>query len=90
MESREGEGYNWEPFIGRALGYLCLHLADMRSKTLLEQADFLMGFGLPRKEAAVVLGTSDESLRVLASQRAKRTSSGSAKPKRVTPGRKRA
>ena len=42
-------GIQWQPFIGRALGYLCLHLADMRSKTVLEQAEFLMALGMPRR-----------------------------------------
>jgi hypothetical protein len=66
--------FDWKPFIGRSLGYLCLHLADMRAKTMLEQADFLMRWGLPRREAAVVLGTTDESLAELARRRAKRES----------------
>jgi len=30
--------------------YLCLHLAEMRSRTVLEQAEFLMGLGMPRRE----------------------------------------
>jgi SAM-dependent MidA family methyltransferase len=64
--------FDWTPFIGRALGLLCLHQADLRTKNLLDQAEFLMNLGLPRKEAAVILGTSDDSLRVLAAQKAKR------------------
>jgi hypothetical protein len=64
--------FDWQPFTGRALAFLCLHLADMRSKTVLEQAEFLMQLGLPRKEAAIVLGSSDESLRVLARNKAKK------------------
>lgn len=71
MEQRIAE-FDWNPFIGRALAYLCLHFADLRGKTRLEQADFLMGLGLPREEAAAVLGTTDESLRVMANQRARR------------------
>jgi SAM-dependent MidA family methyltransferase len=67
--------FDWDPFIGRSIAYLCLHLADMRSKTTLEQAEFLMQLGLPRKEAAVVVGSSDESLRVMARQKAKRRAS---------------
>lgn len=65
--------FDWQPFIGRALGYLCLHLADMRSRGVLEQAEFLMSFGLPRREAAVIVGSTDESLRVLARHKAKKT-----------------
>ncbi len=70
------EEFEWEPFIGRALGFLCLHLADMRSRSVLEQAEFLMAFGLPRREAATVIGSTDESLRVLARNRAKRAAKG--------------
>ncbi len=65
------EEIDWEPFIGRALGYMCLHLADMRSRSVLEQAEFLMGFGLPRREAATIVGSTDESVRVLMSNKAR-------------------
>jgi hypothetical protein len=64
--------FDWQPFIGRTLGYLCLHLADMRSRGVLEQAEFLMAFGLPRREAATVIGSTDESLRVLMAQKTKK------------------
>lgn len=66
------EEFDWQPFIGRALAYLALEAADMGSRTTLERAEFLMKFGLPRKEAALVVGSSDESLRVLAREKAKR------------------
>jgi hypothetical protein len=64
--------FDWQPIIGRSLAYLCLHLADMRSRTILEQAEFLMALGIPRREAAVVVGSTDESLRVLARHKAKK------------------
>ena len=66
------EEYDWQPFIARALAYLALDSADMGSSTTLERAEFLMKLGLPRKEAALVVGSSDESIRVLAAQKAKR------------------
>jgi SAM-dependent MidA family methyltransferase len=44
----------------------------MRSRTILEQAEFLMALGIPRREAAVVVGSTDESLRVLARHKAKK------------------
>jgi hypothetical protein len=72
MEQKTAGEFDWNPFIGRALAYVCLHFADLRERTRLEQADFLMALGLPRSEAASVLGTSDESLRVMANQRARR------------------
>lgn len=71
--------FDWQPFIGRSLAYLCLHLADMRSRTVLEQAEFLMALGMPRREAAVVVGSTDESLRVLARQKAKKAAAKGAK-----------
>lgn len=75
MARAASEDFDWEPFIGRALAYVCLHLAEMRSRTILEQAEFLMELGLPRKEAAAVVGSTDESIRVLARQKAKRAAS---------------
>jgi hypothetical protein len=81
-ERMQTEGYDWEPVIARSLGYLCLDAADLGKRTVLERADFLMGLGFPRRDAAIVLGTSDESLRVLANQRAKKqASNGKAKAK---------
>lgn len=68
--------FDWQPFIGRALAYLCLDAADMGSNTTLQRAEFLMNLGLPRKEAALIVGSSDESLRVLARQKAKREGAG--------------
>lgn len=81
-KSTQLEKFDWDPFIGRALGYLCLHFTDLGKKTVIERADFLMALGLPRREAAAVLGTSDESLRVLANQRAKRQA-GAEKARRL-------
>jgi endonuclease/exonuclease/phosphatase family metal-dependent hydrolase len=64
--------FDWQPFIGRSLAFLCLHLADMRSKTILEQAEFLMAMGMPRREAAVVVGSTDNSLSELVRRKAKK------------------
>ncbi|MEX1046856.1 MAG: hypothetical protein WD757_01275 [Actinomycetota bacterium] len=71
MARQQDTDFDWGPFTGRMLAYLGLHLADMTGKTILEQAEFLMGLGLPRKEAAVVVGSSPESLAVLARRKAK-------------------
>jgi hypothetical protein len=72
MARSDAEEFDWQAFTGRALAFLCLDAADMQSATVLERAEFLMNLGLPRKEAAIVLGSSDESLRVLARQKARR------------------
>jgi hypothetical protein len=74
MAKSANEEFDWQPFIGRSLAYLCLERADMGSRTILEQAEFLMRLGMPRKEAAVVVGSTDESLRVLARQKLTRAS----------------
>ena len=74
------EEFEWQPFIGRAMAFLCLHLADLRRGSVLEQAQFLMSLGLPRREAAAVLGSSDDSLRVLMGRsKAKRAAPSGAK-----------
>src|SRR5439155_3349273 len=67
-----GTEFDWTPVIGKALAFLCLHYADMRDKRVGKQAEFLARLGVPRASAADLIGTSDESLRVLAGQRARR------------------
>ena len=69
----ETEEANWLSVIGRSLAFLCLHYAEMRSATKLEQAKFLERFGLSRREAAEVLGSSEASLRVLEDREGKRS-----------------
>ncbi len=72
---KEQAEFDWAPVIGKALACICLHFADMRSAKVGEQAEFLERIGLPRAEAAKLLGTTDDSLRVLASQRSGRSGS---------------
>lgn len=72
MAKTSSDEFDWSAFSGRALAFLCLHFADVGSKTVLEKADFLAGLGLPRREAAAVLGTTEKSLTELARQKAKR------------------
>jgi hypothetical protein len=73
--AREQQELDWAPVVGRALAFLCLHYAEMRPEPLLDQAAFLARFGIPRSEAATLLGTTDESLSELARQRRKRSGS---------------
>lgn len=54
----------WTAVAARAQAYQALHLADLGKAPLLEKANFLMTLGLPRAEAALLLGSTDESLRV--------------------------
>ncbi len=57
----------WLGVIGRSLAFLCLAQADLRDKDLASQAKFLEGLGLPRTDAAHLLGTTVASLGVLIS-----------------------
>lgn len=68
-EANEVPEVDWTAVIGRALAYLSLLRSDANEGTMLEQADFLARFGIPRREAATILGTSDDSLRVLEGRR---------------------
>lgn len=63
-----GEAADWPSVVGRALAFLCLSQADLRDKKLSEQAQFLEALGLPRKEAAALLGTTAASISELIRQ----------------------
>jgi hypothetical protein len=60
---------DWQPVIARGIGLLCLHAEEMRGAPLVDQWLFLQRLGFPRDEAAVMLGTSSESLRVSTQRR---------------------
>ena len=63
---------DWNAVIAKALMFLVVNSAELKDKKVTEKAAFLMGLGLSRKDAAAVLGSSDESLRVMfASNRSK-------------------
>lgn len=68
------EPFDWQPVIGRCLAILCMQATDMAERPLLDRAEYLMGLGLPRREAAAALGSTDESIRVGIAKRAKRDS----------------
>lgn len=53
---------DWLAVIGRALAFLCLGQADLRDKKISEQARFLEGLGIPRKDVASMLGTTSASV----------------------------
>ncbi len=55
---------NWTAVAARAQAYQALHLADLGTASLVVRANFLMTLGLPRAEAAALLGSTDDSLRV--------------------------
>jgi hypothetical protein len=56
---------NWNAVIGRSLAYLSLKNSDLKEATLVDQAEFLRGLGLPVKECAAILGSSEASINQL-------------------------
>jgi hypothetical protein len=50
--------------IARSLAFLCLNAAELRGKKILPQARLLESLGLSRAEAATLLNTTTESIRV--------------------------
>jgi hypothetical protein len=70
---------DWAAVSGRAQAYLCLHLSGLADAPMIERAAFLMRLGLPRADAAAILGTSDDSLRVQFATAAKKKA-----PKKVS------
>lgn len=70
---------NWIAVAARAQAYQALHLADLGDASLVARANFLMTLGLPRAEAAGLLGSSDESLRVSIATAKKKLASKAAK-----------
>jgi hypothetical protein len=71
---------NWMAVSARAQAYQALHLAQIADKSLVERANFLMTLGLSRSEAAGLLGSTDDSLRVQIA-RAKKKAAGTAASK---------
>ena len=50
--------------IARSLAFLCLHVAELRGKEVVPQATLLASLGLSRADAATMLNTTAESIRV--------------------------
>jgi hypothetical protein len=80
-EDREKEQVDWLSVIARSLAFICLDKANLREKSVGEQAGFLQSSGLPRKDAANMLNTTVNSLKVLASMARKKKSDRHAKRK---------
>jgi hypothetical protein len=60
----ETQKTDWQAVIGRALAHLALTYGMPESSSVTEKAQFLIGLGLSRAEAASILGSTDNSLRV--------------------------
>jgi hypothetical protein len=59
----------WISVIGRSLALIALHKQELGNATVVEKAVFLIGLGVPRAEAAALLGTSDNSIAVMLSRK---------------------
>lgn len=92
--TKEQDDDAWLAVIGRSLAYLCLHTGDMASEDLATKSNFLTSVGLPLRDAAVMLDSTENSLRELRrrakkagrGRRAKKASGG--RPKKVKGGRR--
>lgn len=63
---------DWLAICARALAFLCLTQADLRDKGVAPQAGLLDILGLPRKDAALLIGTSEKTImEVLSRERRK-------------------
>ncbi len=71
---------DWAAVAARAQAFQALHLAGLKEKSLKERAKFLMALGLTRVDAAGLLGSSDDSLRVTLAREAKKEAAAAAKP----------
>jgi|GEM_PF-4735142 len=61
----------WMAIIARALAFLCIQSSSIKDAGLAGQAKFLKGLGLPNKDVAAILSTSEGSVRGLLSYSSK-------------------
>jgi hypothetical protein len=78
-------GTDWNEVIAKALTYLVVNSPGLKDKKVTEKATFLMGLGLARKDAAAVLGSTDDSLRVNLPKKTPKRAKKSTRP-RKNPG----
>ncbi len=62
------EADRWFPVIARSLAYLCVNAPGNRHASLKEKAVLLDALGLPRRDTASLLNTTDDTLRQSISQ----------------------
>jgi hypothetical protein len=84
--AEELDGGAWLSVIGKALAYLCVqHVSQNdpeRVGSLLDKVKFLEGIGVPKGEAALILGSTAASVATLESRKKKGASNGRKKAKR--------
>lgn len=72
MPSETKPSTDWLAVTARSQAYLCLKQAELDDAPISERASFLMTLGLSRADAAGLLGSTDESLRVQMAKAAKK------------------
>lgn len=72
---------DWNEPIARSLAFLCLHAANVGTEKN-AQADFLLRLGLPLEAVAEMVGSTEESLRVM--QRRKGSGKGQKRGSKAT------
>lgn len=76
----------WLSVIGKALAYLCVqHVSQNdpgRVGSLLDKVQFLEGIGVPKGDAALILGSTSASVATLQSRKKKGATNGRKKAKR--------
>jgi hypothetical protein len=84
--AEELSGEVWLSVIGKALAYFCVnHVSEHdpeRVGSLLDKVEFLEGIGVPKGEAALILGSTARSVATLESRKKKGASRGRKKAKR--------
>jgi hypothetical protein len=73
------EETKWLSVIGKSLAVLAMHRAELGNSDMSSKAEFLEGLGLSRGDAAQMLGTTADSLRVMSSRKNKGGKRGKAK-----------
>ncbi len=56
---------DWTEVIAKALAYLAVNSEQLKAKKVAERGAFLVGLGLPYRDAAHLLGSTEASLREL-------------------------
>ncbi len=56
------QGPDWQAVVARSAAFVALHNSGLREKDLATQGQFLERLGLPRRDAAELLGTTPASL----------------------------
>jgi CRP-like cAMP-binding protein len=81
MADREN-GPDWQMVVARSAAFLALHGSGLREKDLATQGQFLERLGLPRRDAAELLGTTPASLTELLGRARRKKGAGRGRSKK--------